>query len=301
MSTLKGLLGEVRRLVADPNFRNGELEAVEAEPYLIEDIGLGRAVPLRPLRVVVEEAIRREPPKKSDAWLAPRVHATLRLTRREAADKRLWNYLSVVEFPGYVRWRWRDPGDPESLVALGRFLGEDSKNALARLWWAAELTRNGPDYTPTVRALSNSQFARSWQILDALHHRPAALAVVDFLDQFGGEGATDYQGQVMAKAFNLALRTLSLDSLSENPHTDAEAVREWCAAPVDETKMIEELPVGPEEAPVPAAQVAAVRSVLDRLTNTIGLTDLKANRRATTEGQQREEGARGRAVAKTVE
>ena len=38
--------------------------------------------------------------------------------------------------------------------------------------------------------------ARSWQVLDMMHHRPAALAIVDFLGQFDdGKGATDAQGR----------------------------------------------------------------------------------------------------------
>ena len=62
----------------------------------------------------------------------------------------------------------------------------------------------------------------------------------------------------MAKAFNLALRTLALDSLYENPATDAEAVRTWIKDEIDETKMINALPIGPDEAMV------AVRSRLLR-------------------------------------
>lgn len=33
---------------------------------------------------------------RADAWLAPRLHATLRLTRQEAADRRLWNHLALA-------------------------------------------------------------------------------------------------------------------------------------------------------------------------------------------------------------
>jgi hypothetical protein len=90
-----------------------------------------------------------------------------------------------------------------SEIRLNPAFDENSKNALACPWWVAELTRNGADYSPTVRALSNSQFARSWQHLDVLRHRPAALAVVGFMDRFGSRGATDEQAAMMPKAFNL--------------------------------------------------------------------------------------------------
>ena len=293
MSTLKGLRAEVRGAVLDENFRNGTQEVIDATPYLVDEkeLGLGRSIDLKPLRAVIEKAMRRSRPNstESDSWLGPRVHAALRLTRREAADKRIWSYLTVVEFPHYVRWRWRDPDNPEDAVPQDRFLGEDSKNALARLWWAAELTRNGSDYSPTVKALKISRFVVSWQHLDALHHRPAALAVVEFLEKFGGKGATDPQGQVMAKAFNLALRTLSLDALCENPATDAEAVREWCRLPIDETKILgDELPQGPDEAPVPPEAIAAVRGVLERLAESINLAEVRFSRpsRATTKDRR---------------
>jgi hypothetical protein len=113
-----------------------------------------------------------------------------------------------------------------------------------------------------------------------MHHRAAALAAVDFLSSFQDEGTTSVQGQVMAKAVNVALRTLSLDALAVTPGTDVEAVREWCRQAVDETVMMDELPQGPDEAPVPAADVAAVRAVLDHLAERIGLRDVKSERRA---------------------
>src|SRR5690348_7690949 len=43
-------------------------------------------------------------PPTSDAWAAPRVHAALRLPRREAADPRFWAWLAVVQSPAYARW-----------------------------------------------------------------------------------------------------------------------------------------------------------------------------------------------------
>jgi hypothetical protein len=283
MSMLKGLNPDVSRAVLDPHFRTGAQEAIDAGPYLVEakDLGIGRDVPLEPLRAVVEEAMRRFRGNgtESDAWLGPRVHATLRLTRREAADRRIWAYLTAVEFPDYVRWRWRSVDDPDDTVPIDRFLGEDSRNALARLWWAAELTRNGKDYAPTEKALAVSRFAVSWQGLDALHHRPAALAVVDFLHKFDGKGATDPQGQAMAKAFNLVLRTLALDALCENLATDAEVVRLWCQEPFDVTRWLgDDLPEGPDETPVPAHAVAAVREVLDRLAASINLAAVRTIR-----------------------
>jgi hypothetical protein len=271
MRTLKGL-NPFGRLLVTEDFRRGDPAAVDADQY-IEEVNLGREVPLGPLREVVAEAMRRfeHDPQKSDSWLGPRVHATLRLTRREAADKRIWEYLTVVEFPHYVRWRWEKVDNPDKVVPQDRFLGEDSKNALARLWWATELTRNGSNYERCVVALSISRFSVSWLHLVLAHHRAAALAVVDFLDTYQGKGATDTQGQVMAKATNVALRTLCLDALAASPPTDAEAVREWISQKVDETTMMDQLPLGPDEAEVSEIDIAAVREFLDDLAQRIQL------------------------------
>jgi hypothetical protein len=278
---LQGLESEIRRVVVEPLFRTGAQPNVAFDAYLIHDLGLGRAISLEPLRSVIEEAMTKpESPEKTDPWLAPRVHATLRLTRREAADKRLWSFLTIAAFPRYVLFRYLDEEKPEVPVPIDRFLGEDSKNAIARLWWAAELTRNGADYSGTVTALSNSRFATSWQHLDLLHHRPAALAIVGFCESFGGKKITDYQGQVMSKALNLTLRTINLDSLWQDIGTDAEAIREWLNTAPDPTKMMAELPVGPDDAPVTEKAIGAVREVLERLADEIGLSERRPPRKS---------------------
>lgn len=274
MSELRGLSDGVRALLG-VGFRDGTQPAVEYEPYEV-DLGLGRAVDLGPLGEVLAEAKRRHGKKvsESDGWLGPRVHATLRLTRREASDRRLWAYLNVAAFPDFVRWRWRDLDDEAHAVPLDRFLGEDSKNHLGRLWWGAELTRNGGDYSRTERAFGHSRFSVSWQNLDAMHHRPAALAIVEFLTGFdGGKGTTDSQGTRMARAFNAALRTVALDAMAPAPEPDAEALREWIAAPVDATRMMDALPQGPDDKDTVAdAAVAEVRRHLDELASAIGLS-----------------------------
>jgi Family of unknown function (DUF6339) len=280
MSILKGLEPIARALVSE-DFRRGIVPVVDATDY-VSDLGFGRVIDLAPLRAAVTEAMKRFEfePSKSDPWLGPRVHATLRLTRREAADRHAWQFLTVVEFPDYVRWRWTNQDRPDEPVPLDRFLGEDSKNALARLWWATEMTRNGSDYSRSEIALGISRFSVSWLHLILLHHRAAALAVVDFLSSFQSRGATDTQGQVMAKAANVALRTVCLDALAASPPVDSDAVGEWITEKIDVTTMIDELPLGPDEELVPEADIAAVRTFLDDLASRIDLAEVKAKKRS---------------------
>jgi alkanesulfonate monooxygenase SsuD/methylene tetrahydromethanopterin reductase-like flavin-dependent oxidoreductase (luciferase family) len=279
MSTLKGLGPAARSLVTE-DFRKGDPATVDAGPYLVDDFGLGRVVSLDLLRAVVGEGMKRfrHEPWKSDPWLSPRVHATLRLTRREAADKRIWEYLTVVKFPDYVRWRWAQEKTEEAVPAV-RFCGLEQKNSFARLWWTAELTRNGCDYRHTEMAFKVSDFSDRWQGYNLMHHRAAALGTVEFLSNFGSSGVTTTQNKAISKAFNMVLRTMCLDALVGSPPTDAEAVREWIAEKIDETTMMDELPKGPDEAPVSDADIAIVRKFLDDLAERIKLAEVKADRR----------------------
>jgi hypothetical protein len=278
MTPLKGLISGVRVLL-DDNFRCGAAPAIAADPFVVE-LGLNRKIDVDPLIAILDEGMRRfdSQPDSSDAWMAPRVHATLRLSRRDASDKLIWNYLNIVAKPDFVRWRFREKTEEgNSVVPLNRFLGEDSKNAIGRLWWVSELTRNGPDYQETTKVLKTSRFFTSWQALDAMHHRPAAIGVCRFVKEFGdGKGLTDSQSAFLAKVFNLRLATLCLDALAPNSKSDTLAIEEWCAGAVDETKFMgDELPEGPDDEPVSEESVRAVMDVLDGLAKETGLGEFK--------------------------
>uniref|UniRef100_A0A7C4LMH5 Uncharacterized protein n=1 Tax=Schlesneria paludicola TaxID=360056 RepID=A0A7C4LMH5_9PLAN len=277
MKVLKALKSSVRPLL-DEHFRSGEIPSIDVEPH---EYHLDWERSIEPLEYVIDEAMRkfRSTPDKSDAWLAPRVHATLRLTRRQAAEKTIWYWLNIVAMPDYVRWRFEYE---DNAVPLDRFVGEDSKNAIGRLWWAAELTRNGPDYSEMARL--PLRFFVSWQPLDAMHNRSAAIAVCRFSRQFNqGKGLTDSQSERLAKAFNFRLSTLLLDALAPEPPLDITAIQEWCQEPIDETKYLNELPTGPDENPVPEESIAAVMAVLDQLATEIDLAEFKRKRPASSE------------------
>src|SRR4051794_6281576 len=64
-------------------------DALAAATERLEDEARWRADPIREL---VDEAIDRfeSTPTRADAWLAPRLHAALRITRREASNSCLW-------------------------------------------------------------------------------------------------------------------------------------------------------------------------------------------------------------------
>lgn len=122
-----------------------------------------------------------------DAALAPQLHRALRLTRREAADIGIWRFLAVVHAPHFVRHRWEHKSWATAKTRFWSPGTRHNSNAFGRLWWIAELTREGESYALTARALAKQSiatqiFARTWS-----QHRPAVLAFVDVLENAPGD------------------------------------------------------------------------------------------------------------------
>ena len=231
-----------------------------------------RPVPIEPCARMIAEAVKRFDAGKrpdSDAWLAPRLHASLRLTPREAADTRVWNYLTVLKFPDYVQWRWNG----EDGVTRDRYLGNTTKNALARLWWGAELTRNGPDYSGTVKAFSAQDIPNTWFRLDLYHHRPLALGAIRVMMDLRGGGGVKATSKVnrMATAVNMALTATSLDVLLPFAGTDVDALGTWIASEFDEAEFLEALPVGPPEEPVSEDALDSATELVTKIATEAGL------------------------------
>lgn len=253
---LRVLRPDARRYLAPENYLLGvPADLVElSEPFTARDIDL------RPLVAVIAEAMKRFPdnPVGSDGWLAPRVHAALRLFRREAADSALWGYLAV-RFREYVLWRWTT----KEGTAIGelRISGSTRRQALARLWWLAELTRDASDYSATEPAC-RSQEMTNW-LLDvrAFQHPVLALA---YARLFTGSG-TDTVIRDTAKALNHALTTIAIDALIPTPAVDDRTLVDWVRSPADETLMLDQLPLGPDDRDIATAQIDEAVELLREL------------------------------------
>ncbi|MFE9887698.1 DUF6339 family protein [Streptomyces scopuliridis] len=198
-----------------------------------------------------------ERPTAADAWLAPRLHETLRLTRREAAEKRLWTYMALGVAPDYVVWRHRSEpkadGSP-GRVARDKFVGPHYKQAFARLWWAAELFRDGSDYRPAVVACGSQDMLNSALRLDVIDHRPTALALVRLIE--GGVVRTGREVNALTPAVNAAAATLMYDVIAPDVEHDSEPLRDWIAgAESASPSPRNSLPEGPEEEGVPEKAV----------------------------------------------
>src|SRR4051794_11847324 len=126
MEPLRRLTADRTRIVLPSSFRSGDDLVLDAYDDTVEDFG--REVDIAEARAVLSEAMHRYDPTdpvgrtRSDGWLAPRLHATLRLTPREASDQTVWHFLAMKAFPTYVVWRWKDRED--AIVPVNRYLGD---------------------------------------------------------------------------------------------------------------------------------------------------------------------------------
>jgi hypothetical protein len=208
-------------------------------------------------------------PAQSDAWLGPRLHAALRLTRREAARRGVWRFLGVVAIPEYVRWRWTTIREDKVVPPrLERFVGPDYKQALARLWWMAELFRDGSDYGPAERALRNQDITNNLFRMDVAHHRPTVQGAVAVLGaNSDDEEASGRVANALAKAVNTTATTLLLDVVAPDAPLDDDARSRWIAEArdYDPGRYFDELPEGPSDPAVPATSVATMRDLLYEL------------------------------------
>ncbi|CAM5527717.1 DUF6339 family protein [Streptomyces pilosus] len=259
--------------------RLGLLSGAAADPFLTEDllrgvqghggVDLAKVVePLpeddarwavEPLRDLVDDAMFQFKENRTDAdgWLAPRLHATLRLTRREAADKRIWNHIALAVAPDYVAWRHLPTASEGKVPRINpvRFMGAPDRQCFSRLWWAAEMFRNGADYTPVVRACSNQDLIHNSLRVSLVDHRPTAQALVRILER--GTATTGREINGLITAINTAGATVIYDAFAEDEPRDPWALRQWItdaesAPPVPRHV----LPTGPDEEPVREDSVA---------------------------------------------
>ncbi|MFI6941765.1 DUF6339 family protein [Streptomyces sp. NPDC050418] len=207
-----------------------------------------RADPVRALLDRVMHLCRNEKPTAADRWLAPRLHATLRLTRAEAADPEIWSYLALVVAPDYVEWRHAGA----EKVDAARFQGPHYKQAFARLWWAAELFRDGDDYEPVKLVCGNQDMLNTALRLAVIDHRPVAQAVAALLKE--GTVTTGRQVNGLCTVVNAAAMTVAYEVIAPDTERDASAVADWIRYEATLRGDLV-LPTGPDEARVPRPSV----------------------------------------------
>ena len=134
----------------------------------------------------------------SDRWLSPRIHYALRLFRGEAAERGVWQWIAM-RYSWYVEWRWSGVG---GVIANDRWWGPNHKQAFSRLWWGAEIFRDGDDYRPVERAFVFQDLPNSYLQRPVVRCRSLALAIVDRFSE--STSPTSKQVNDLARVLNLA-------------------------------------------------------------------------------------------------
>ncbi|GAA2810004.1 DUF6339 family protein [Crossiella cryophila] len=238
---------------------------------------------VEPVRRLLDEAMNRfdgDPPL-ADRWLAPRLHATLRMTRAEAADSRRWNFLSMIVAPDYVVWRHRR----REIAQVARFVGPHYTQAFSRLWWAAELFRSGEDYRPVEVACRIQDVLNTTMRLDVIDHRPTAAAIIQLLQRLEDSGVSGLgdRANTLSSAVNAAGSTLVYDVLAPDEPADEDALADWITAgALAPAVPWDRLPDGPDDGAVSQHAVDALLPLFERL---LAEAPLRQRQRAVEEDE----------------
>ncbi|MCH9695189.1 MAG: hypothetical protein K0U72_11835 [Gammaproteobacteria bacterium] len=156
-----------------------------------------------------------------DKNVAIDLHKCLALSRRQAADRRLWAWLCCIKYPEFVAYRWkpRVAGEHEGLRSPARFIGDNVRNTFARLWWAAELTVvNGTDYSLTEELLALDRFQDGYEAMfgRAFCQYPDALrAFIQTAGQKPQKVIRETSKEFCYLMTTLVLETMTSEQLSE--------------------------------------------------------------------------------------
>jgi hypothetical protein len=219
-----------------------------------------------PIRELIGVAMTRFDDNRTaaDGWLAPRLHATLRMTRAEAGDGKLWNHLAMLVAPDYVVWRHKGA----EIAQSSRFSGPHYTQCFSRLWWVAELFRDGPDYRPVEVACSVQDILNTTLRLDVIDHRPTAqalLAVFKSLISSGTPRPGDHIN-ALSSAVNTAGSTLVYDVLAPDNPPLIEDLRDWIADAAEAPAVRwDRLPEGPDDGRVPRTAIDALVPFFEEL------------------------------------
>lgn len=210
-SQLYTLNPDGRRLVG-ASFLRGETEIGDDVDRFLEPLNHDGDVDLGAVETAISSVVDEynKYDTEMDRALAPTIRRKLDVSRRVAAEPRLWHWLAVVRFPEFVRHRWQYRTEA---AMREKFLGAGSdlySNALHRLWWIAELTRDGDDYSVTDRAFSNQTIVN--KVFDRwfARYEPAVVVLCEDLAEVNSDVVDE-----VTNRFNRVLTTLQLEGMDE--------------------------------------------------------------------------------------
>jgi hypothetical protein len=86
-------------------------------------------------------------------------------------------------------------------------------NVFSRLWWIAELTRDGSDYSLTERAFSRQSIAIQVFIRRYAWYRPAVVALLEELEDAPQRAIEDVTRNLLGALGTLVLEAMSVAEL----------------------------------------------------------------------------------------
>jgi hypothetical protein len=179
---LKLFAAEVSAVLSDE-----DLPAIDGGEALGDyELDFERTVELGDLEQALKPFQGRELSSVDDGEMAIAVRSHLPLTAREASDRHLWWWLNLRLGPRLVRARWVKDGAPPT-ISRARVLGPVNRNALARLWWGAQMVRELDDADRYTRLMFANQDLFEAVIGRSLGRYPEVLAVIlDALSSLSG-------------------------------------------------------------------------------------------------------------------
>lgn len=187
----------------------------------------GYTCDLDTIRQLATRAANFIPLEKMDGWFAPRLHSALRIPRRIACDDGVWSWLAF-QCKDFIEARFKKG---KATVHPWRYRGAWSRNGLARLWWGAEMTRNGKDYSAVELCFARTRTAQFALELMYSLDRGAAIAFVNVVEGTdGGARLSDSQMKRLSTRLRVYLALRSLDSMGLDGTEDTEEFdAEWAS------------------------------------------------------------------------
>jgi hypothetical protein len=195
------------------------------DPHRVPIEDVGESVDLTDLLSVVATMADGDSTLQRAKWdsivLEPLHRAMQPVSRRITCDMRVWRWLCIVPMKEFVLRRWCGASSQDGMLLTpaqrGRFLGSRSlhgmsRNALARLFWCADLLwteDNG--YALAREAIANQDFYQAIFERALGNYPPAARAALRVL-----RDADEGQRRRVLRNLNYHLSTTALEAMEED-------------------------------------------------------------------------------------
>lgn len=211
---LRTLQPEGRRLLV-PELASDPKKRWPKEAWLKLSIEHPATIDLSTLDRALDQLGSRDGGSTIDPDAAEAIHRSLPLSRREATDVGVFRFLAVAWRPDFVRLRWKNRSWPVSRARFWRSGTRPDSNVFARLWWIAELSRDGARYDVTKRLLSRQPLANNLFVRQLCWYPPAVRA---YLRAF--EHAPSAVIERCMRTLQRRLSTITLEALTEQDLVD---------------------------------------------------------------------------------